>query len=164
MTSINPSERYLPGNDGQFAVKPSESSRKLQEVGADCFLLVERIKAHEAVVAMTSYQLLVRLFNEQCVVASSDSGETVTIRQNKDVPSSSLQSPSDPDAGYSGHKGKGYQMQVMETYSPDKSQPDLITHINVEAAHESDAHALLPAIDSAAARELSPTELLADSL
>ena len=60
--------RYEERNDGQFAVKPSESSRKLQEVGSDCFLLVERFKAHEAVVAMTSYQLLVRLFTEQCVV------------------------------------------------------------------------------------------------
>ena len=156
--------RYDERNDGQFAVKPSESSLKLQEVGSDCFMLVERFKAHEAVVAMTSYQLLVRLFNEQCVVENSETGATVTIKPNKDVPSNSLQNPSDPDAGYSGHKGKGYQMQVMETYSPDKSQPDLITHVKVEAAHESDAQALLPAIEDVEARKLSPTELLADSL
>ena len=156
--------RYDERNDGQFAVKPSESSRKLQEVGSDCFFLVERFTAHEAVVAMTSYQLLVRLFNEQCVVEDGASGATVTIKPNKDVSSSSLQNPSDPDAGYSGHKGKGYQMQVMETYSPDKSQPDLITHVNVGAAHESDAQALLPAIEDVEARDLSPTELLADSL
>jgi hypothetical protein len=156
--------RYDERNDGQFAVKPSESSRTLQEVGNDCFLLIERFKDHEAVVAMTSYQLLVRLFGEQCVAENADTGATVTIKPNKDVPSNSLQNPSDPDAGYSGHKGKGYQMQVMETYSPDKSQPDLITHINVEAAHESDAQALLPAIDDAAKRDLAPSELLADSL
>jgi len=156
--------RYDERNDGQFAVKPSESSLKLQEVGSDCFLLVERFKAHEAVVAMTSYQLLVRLLVEQCVVENAADGTTVTIKPNKDVPSSSLQSPSDPDAGYSGHKGKGYRMQVMETYSPDKSQPDLITHVNVEAAHESDAQALLPALEDVEARELSPMELLADSL
>ena len=112
--------RYDERNDGQFAVKPSESSLKLREVGSDCFLLVEQFKAHEAVVAMTSYQLLVRLLNEQCVVENAADGTTVTIKPNKDVPSSSLQSPSDPDAGYSGHKGKGYQMQVMETYSSDK--------------------------------------------
>jgi len=55
-------------------------------------------------------------------------------------------------------------MQVMETYSPDKSQPDLITHVKVEAAHESDAHAVLPAIEEASKRQLAPTELLADSL
>jgi hypothetical protein len=156
--------RYEEKNDGQFAVKPSESSLKLQEVGSDCFFLVERFKDDEAVAAMTSYQLLVRLFVEQCVVETDDTGATVSIKPNKDVPSSSLQNPSDPDAGYSGHKGKGYQMQVMETYSPDKSQPDLITHVNVEAAHESDAQAVLPAIADVAKRELSPSELLADSL
>jgi hypothetical protein len=156
--------RYEEKNDGQFAVKPSESSRKLQEVGNDCFLLVERFKDHESVVSMASYQLLVRLFNEQCVVEKADAATSVIIKPNKDVPSDSLQNPSDPDAGYCGHKGKGYQMQVMETYSPDKSQPNLITHVKVEAAHESDANALLPAIEDAAKRELSPAELLADSL
>jgi hypothetical protein len=52
----------------------------------------------------------------------------------------------------------------METYSPEKSQPNLITHVKVEAAHESDANALLPAIEEATKRELAPTELLADSL
>ena len=156
--------RYEEKNDGQFAVKPSESSRKLQEVGNDCFGLIERFKDQEAVVAMTSYQLLLRLFHEQCVVESGEAGTTVTVKPNKEVPSDSLQNPSDPDAGYSGHKGKGYQVQVMETYSPDKSQPDLITHVKVEAAHHSDAHALLPAIDETQKRDLAPTELLADSL
>jgi IS5 family transposase len=156
--------RYEEKNDGRFAVKPSESSRKLQEVGDDCFVLVERFKDHDAVVAMDSYKHLLRLFTEQCVVAKTDDATAVVIKPNKDVPSDSLQNPSDPDAGYCGHKGKGYQMQVMETYSPDKSQPNLITHVKVEAAHESDANALLPAIEDAAQRELVPEELLADSL
>lgn len=156
--------RYEEKNDGQFAVKPSESSRKLQEVGNDCFLLVERFKGREEIVSMSSYQLLVRLFTEQCVVEKADGSTSVVIKPNKDVPSDSLQHPSDPDAGYCGHKGKGYQMQVMETYSADKSQPNLITHVKVEAAYESDANALLPAIEDAAKRELAPTELLADSL
>ena len=156
--------RYEEKNDGQFAVKPSESTRTLQEVGDDCFCLIERFKDQDAVVAMSSYQLLVRLFNEQCVLEKTETSTSVVIKPNKDVPSNSLQNPSDPDAGYCGHKGKGFQMQVMETYSPDKSQPDLITHVKVEAAHESDAHALLPAIEDASKRQLAPTELLADSL
>jgi hypothetical protein len=41
---------------------------------------------------------------------------------------------------------------------------NLITHIKVEAAHESYANALLPAIEDAAKRELAPKQLLADSL
>ena len=156
--------RYEEKNDGRFAVKPSESSRKLQDVGDDCFLLVERFKGNDVVTDMASYKLLVRMFTEQCVLEKSNDTTAVVIKPNKDVPSDSLQNPSDPDAGYCGHKGQGYQMQVMETYSPDKSQPNLITHVKVEAAHESDANALLPAIEDATRRELAPEELLADSL
>jgi hypothetical protein len=156
--------RYEEKNEGQFAVKPSESSRTLQQVGDDCFALIERFRDQDAVVTMSSYQLLVRLFGEQCVTETTESATQVIIKPNKDVPSSSLQNPSDPDAGYCGHKGKGYQVQVMETYSPDKTQPDLITHVRVEAAHDSDANALLPAIEDTKERNLAPTELLADSL
>lgn len=155
--------RYEEKNDGRFAVKPSDSSKKLQEVGDDCFLLVEHFKDNEAVIVMDSYKQLSRMFAEQCVLEKTDAATAVVIKPNKEVPSDSLQNPSDPDAGYSGHKGKGYQMQVMETYSPDKSQPNLITHIKVEAAHESDSNALLPAIEDATKRELAPELLLADS-
>jgi hypothetical protein len=116
--------RYEEKNDGQFAVKPSESSRTLQQVGNDSFFLVERFKDHEDIASMASYKLLVRLFGEQCVVEKTgDEAPQVVVKPNKEVPSDSLQNPSDPDAGYCGHKGKGYQVQVMETYSPDKSQP-----------------------------------------
>ena len=156
--------RYEEKNDGRFAVKPTESARTLQEVGDDSFLLVERFKDHETVGDMASYKLLVRLFGEQCVLEKTDSATAVIIKPNKDVPSDSLQNPSDPDAGYCGHKGKGYQMQVQETWSPDKSQPNLITHVKVEAAHESDSNALLPAIEDTIKRDLAPKELLADSL
>ena len=156
--------RYDKKSDGAFAVKPTESAKKLVELGDDCFCLVERFKSKEAVCKMDSYKQLVRMFTEQCLVEKDDDGARVVIKANKDVPSDSLQNPSDPDAGYCGHKGKGYQMQVMETYSEDKSQPNLITHIKVEAANESDANALLPAIEDAGKRDLAPTELLADTL
>lgn len=156
--------RFEEKNDGQFAVKPSESSRTLQQVGDDCFALVERFKKHDDVPKMDSYKLLVRLFGEQCVVETTDTVSSVVIKANKEVPSDSLQNPSDPDASYCGHKGQGYQVQVMETWSEDKNQPNLITHVAVEAAHQSDANALIPAIKDAALRELAPTELLADSL
>lgn len=155
--------RYEEKNDGRFAVKPSESCRKLQEVGDDCFLLVERFRDNKDVSDLASYKLLVRMFTEQCVLEKSDDTTTVVIKPNKDVSSDSLQNPSDPTAGYCGHKGQGYQMQVMETYSPDKSQPNLITHVNVEAACASDANALLPAIEDTANRQLAPEQLLADA-
>jgi len=157
--------RYEEKHDGQFAVKPSESARTLQQVGDDCFFLVERFKDEQAIAARPSYKLLARLFEEQCVAEKPNGAPPqVVIKPSKEVSSDSLQNPSDPDASYCGHKGKGYQVQVMETYSPDNSQPDLITHVKVEAAHHSDVHALLPAIEDAKTRQLAPVELLADSL
>ena len=92
------------------------------------------------------------------------------VKPPKEVCSDSLQNPSDPDAGYSGHKGQGYQAQVMETYcdSDDESirskTLNLITHVEIESACIGDVHALIPALDSTKERELAPTELLADSL
>lgn len=158
--------RYDKKSDGAFSVKPTESAKKLVELGDDCFYLVERFNDKKTVCTMDSYKHLVRLFTDQCVVEKDDDkAPRVMIKANKDISSASLQNPSDPDAGYCGHKGKGYQMQVMETYSEDRNQqPNLITHIRVEAANESDANALLPAIEDAGKRGLAPTELLADTL
>lgn len=151
------------------AIKPSETSQTLNILAIDTCLLVEQFASTEKVNKMGSYKLLFRLFKEQCIVDNGDDGndeKIVTAKQNKDVASDSLQNPSDPDAGYSGHKGKGYQVQVMETYSPgpDEKQLSLITHIQIESADKSDANALLPAIEKTATRIMSPEELLADSL
>jgi len=57
-----------------------------------------------------------------------------------------------------------------ESESVQEDDPDavptlnLITHVNVQTARESDANALIPAIESADERNLLPDELLADSL
>jgi hypothetical protein len=85
---------------------------------------------------MTSFKLLVRLFKEQCIVEEHDGEKIPVAKPNKDVPSDSLQNPSDPDAGYCGHKGQGFQVQLMETYHPDSSEDSfsLITHVDVEPA------------------------------
>ncbi len=167
-------DRYCTksGESSFSFVKPSESSRTLQQLGEDLFFLTERFRSHGKVSGMSSYQLLARLLKEQCVIEENpDTGsKKVKIRPNKEISSDSLQNPSDPDAGYDGHKGKGYQVQVMETYQPSEEgerlpkQPSLITHVAVEPANLSDAHALLPAIASAKKRDLAPKELLADTL
>ena len=41
-----------------------------------------------------------------------------------------LQSPHDPDVTYSGHKGKGYEVQVAETCH-EENATQLITHVEV---------------------------------
>jgi hypothetical protein len=64
----------------------------------------------------------------------------VAVKPAKEVASDSLQNPSDPDATYDGHKGQGYQVQVMETYCNTENREvrektvNLITHIELETA------------------------------
>jgi len=149
-------------------VKPSESAKTLASVSADLFDLLQQFKDHPDIKAMHSYKLLARVLKEQCSVNVSDTKNPVELKRPQDIPSDSLQNPSDPDATYSGHKGQGYQVQVMETYGKDEETREkslnLITHVEVEPAHESDANALIPAIESSKERGLAPEELLADSL
>lgn len=162
--------RYLAkSSDSAFAmIKPSESSRTLEELGQDLFSLVERFARQQQVAGMTSYQLLVRLLAEQCVVTEDQATNIrrVSVKPNREVPSDSLQNPSDPDATYDGHKGKGYQAQVAETYSAQaEDKPlSLITYIEVEAAHQSDAHAVEPYLEQGKSRGVLPSQLLADTL
>jgi len=153
-------------------VKPSESGKTLEMVARDLFALVRRFREHEEVKSLHSYNTLLRVLKDQCYVTEEkdDQPAELEVKPPKEVPSDSLQNPSDPDAGYSGHKGQGYQAQVMETYcdSDDESLRaktlNLITHVEVESACIGDVHALIPALDSTKERALAPAELLADSL
>jgi len=167
-------KRYLSKNtESIFAsVKPSDSTRTLDQLATDLLTLTDHFSSVSTIQNMSTLKQLTRLFKEQCVVEQEkDSLEQQAVaRPNKDVPSDSLQNPSDPDAGYSNHKGKGYQAQVVENYvetnDPEekKKQLSLITYIDIESADKHDANALLPAIEDLKERGVSPRELLADSL
>jgi hypothetical protein len=161
-------DRYMTKQgDAVFSmVKPSESINTLATLANDVFSLVERFRGNEPVTTMNTYQLLTRLLKEQCIVERVDTHTTlVSVKANKDVPSDSLQNPSDPDAGYDGHKGKGYQVQVAESYSTseDTNTLNLITSVIVEPAHKHDAHATIPLIESTEKLGLKPEAVIADT-
>ena len=129
-------DKYL-SNDalGCFSkVKPSESKKTLTEVSKDLFDLVQQFKGCPEVVAMYSYKMLERVLKEQCNL-TDDKDNPLELKAPKEIVSDSLQNPSDPDATYSGHKGQGYQVQIMETYCTDKDKKEeslnLITHVEV---------------------------------
>ena len=167
-------KRYLSKNtESLFAsVKPSDSTRTLDQLATDLLTLTDRFSSVTTIQDMSTLKQLIRLFKEQCVIEyEKDSAEQKAVaKPNKDVPSDSLQNPSDPDAGYSNHKGKGYQAQVVENYvetnNPEEKekQLSLITYIDIESADKHDANALLPAIEDLKEREVIPKEILADSL
>lgn len=182
-------DRYLKRDTSSCfsMVKPSESAKTLESVSSDLFELVQIFRDNTDIVSMNSYKLMERVLKEQCVITDTDNGKWVTLKKPKDISSDSLQNPSDPDATYSSHKGQGYQVQIIKTYtekkkkktneeSEDESESvqandsdslptlNLITHVDVQRACESDANALIPAIESADERNLLPDELLVYSL
>jgi hypothetical protein len=144
--------------------RPSQSQQRLHDI---IYELILQFQHNEAVSSMYSYKLLLRVFNEQCFVDN----EQVVIKPAQEVSSDSLQNPSDVDASYDGHKGQGYQVQVMETYARENESDDtkqqslqLITYVEVAPAHCHDSDAVEPALEDTEQRHLLPEELEADTL
>jgi len=151
-------KRYLEREKGRFGdARGSEARRRLEQCAADAWLLNETFRDNKKIRALDGYRLLARLFSEQCEV---EAGEKIKLRD--DVPCDSLQSPHDEGAGYSAHKGKGYQAQIVETCEAG-NDVQIITHVAVESAAASDADALVPAVEALEARGLKPEEMIADT-
>jgi Transposase DDE domain/Transposase domain (DUF772) len=164
---------------GCFAsTKPSESRRRLPEAAADLLVLVAQFRDSEAA-GLESYGILARVLAEQCeVVADLEVGSKVRVKEPEEMTCDVVLNPADPDATYNKHRGVGYLVQVMETYSPDAAlgpgepessevttprKPDLITHIAVGPMNVHDGSALDPALAEAETRGIKPETLLGDS-
>jgi hypothetical protein len=139
-------ERYLD-REGYFAdVKNAEAPRRLDESALDTHALVVQWRDHAAVSSMPEYELLARLYRDQCVPPDVASPEKIDLQ--KSPPSSSLQSPSDPDVTY-GHKGKGYSVQIAETC--EEGNPfQVVTAVVVHGANESDQTKAIEVIEETA--------------
>ena len=120
---------------------------------------------------MPSYLRLKRLLEEQCVIEDDDptdpdgdGPEGVPVRPKdpkvEKIPATPLEGSGD-DATY-GHKGKGYQAQVAETCDQE-NEIEVVTHVSVEGAHESDQHATIPVLDDLQNKGCKPDTLLADT-
>jgi hypothetical protein len=168
--------RYVNEEDGatRYGDARSDCARRRLEVCArDLYRLIHRFQGTGAT-ELESYGLLERLLEEQCEKVSKeerpgkdddDQGEggvPIRVKESKEVKSDSLQTPHDPDGTYSGHKGKGYEVQVAETCH-EENEVEIITLVEVTDSCFSDACATLPVIEELKERGLQPDELVADT-
>ena len=168
--------RYLNEEDGATGYGDARSDcarRRLSVCARDLYRLVNRFRGTGAA-ALEAYGLLERLLEEQCEEVTKverpredddDSGEggvPVKVKESKEVKSDSLQTPHDPDVTYSGHKGKGYEVQVAETCH-EENEVQIITHVEVTDSCYSDACATIPILEELKARGIQPEELVADT-
>lgn len=146
-------------------VKPSEAKETLVEACQDLCDLVEQFREVAEIERMQSYQVMKRVLGEQCKWEERDVEKRVEVKAGKEVGVDSVQNPSDVEAGYNGHKGQGYTMQMMETYHGEETtSPRLITYVAVTSAAITDHHAVEPALEEVQKRGVGPKILLADTL
>lgn len=169
--------RYLKEDEETTNYEDARSDAARQRLGVcarDLYRLIDRMRGTAGQV-LEEYRLLERLFGEQCeigekgddglVEGDDDAGEDtlpITLKDPKRVRSDSLQSPHDPCVTYSGHKGKGYEVQVAETCD-EKNVVQILTHVETTLSCGSDAGVTVPVIDALAEREIQPGELFADT-
>ena len=147
--------------------------RRLSVCARDLYRLVDQFHG-TAASKLDEYSLIQRLLKEQCelvdkeVSAGDDDDDAnegdvpVELKPAKEVSSDSLQTPHDADVTYSGHKGKGYEVQVAETCHED-NPVEIITHVDVTPSSDSDADATIPVIEELAERQIQPDELTVDT-
>lgn len=151
--------------EGWFGGGQRQRTVKLEQLAKYLNKLIAVFKNDQQVSAAEPYQLLVRLFKEQCeVIDKSDPNQgddTVKkIRVKKKSGGTTLQSPYDPDASY-GHKGRGYSAHITETCN-NQGQCEIITDFEVHGAARSDKGKAPDIVNRLASADLKPETLYAD--
>jgi len=158
-------KRYLDSKNGCFSrVTGEEAKKKTLEVAKDLLQLVRIGESIKKIRQLKTFSLLKRVLEEQCLLEKKEAEEKVLLKDSKEIKSTSLQNPSDPDATYDGHKGEGYQAQIMETCQQGEAvAPNLITYLEVEPAHKPDTEAVHPAMEETQERGIILETILADT-
>ena len=105
-------EWHASEREGWFGLGPAEQKVKLQEPAQYLYELIMLFEKDYEGVASEPYELLKRLFSEQCEFTTDEQSSKVQIKKKSE--GATLQSPYDPDASC-GHKGPGYSRPITET-------------------------------------------------
>jgi hypothetical protein len=152
-------------SEGWFGLGPAEQKVKLEQLVQYVYKLIVIFAKDDQVKGSEPYQLLNRLFHEQCEIkkapgSDGDSSKGNNIQVKKRPEGDTLQSPYDPDASY-GHKGSGYSLHITETCNND-GKTEIITDYEVHGAARSDIGKALSVIERLDAAGLKPETLFAD--
>jgi len=148
-------EWHATGPEGWFGWGPAEQKVKLEELAQYLYELI--LLFEQDLAASEPYQLLRRLFSEQCELSANDQSSKVQVKKRSE--GATLQSPYDPDASY-GHKGAGYSLHISETCNNVKAE--IITDYEVHSAARSDIGKALPVVERLDGAGLKPETLFAD--
>lgn len=149
-------------SEGWFGLGPAEQKVKVEELAQYVYELIVLFDKDNEVRNSEPYQLLNRLFCEQCefTKGSPSIEQSSKIQVKKRSEGETLQSPYDPDASY-GHRGAGYSVHITETCN-NLEKTEIITDYEVHGAARSDIGKALSVIERLDAGGLKPETLFAD--
>jgi len=160
-------ERYAASESrlfgmGSKATRPYAES--IQEVAQDIAELITRFEDDERMGSRPSFQALTRAFSEHCEVTQTEIAVVLAKAEDEKGQSARvMQNPSDLDAGYDGHKGPGYQVQISQAYDTGEGGPGIITACVPQSAAESDSGSLAPVQEQQKRMGTVPETQLADT-
>ena len=146
--------------EGWFGLGPAEQKIKLEELAQYLYALILLFENDDELTGSEPYQLLKRLFSEQCECTTDAHEPSSKIQVKKKSEGATLQSPYDPDASC-GHKGPGYSLHVTETCN-NAEKTEIITDYEVHGAARSDIGKALSVIERLDAAGCKPETLFAD--
>jgi hypothetical protein len=151
--------------EGWFGLPQEQHKAKLEQLAQYAYQLIVIFENDKEATSMDQYQLLVRLFQEQCEIKNEpgsgpSQGGDKKIVVKKKTQGESLQSAFDPDASY-GHKGRGYSAHITETCNNSKKS-EIITDYEVHGAARSDMGKAVDVLDRLEDAGLMPEQLFAD--
>lgn len=152
-------------SEGWFGLGPAEQKIKLEQLARYLYGLIVLFENDKEINSGEPYQLLDRLFREQCEIkketrTDGDSLSDTKIQVKKKTEGETLQSAYDPDASY-GHKGAGYSVHITETCN-NSGKHEIITDYEVHGAARSDAGKALSVIERLDTAGVKPETLFAD--
>lgn len=92
--------------------------------------------------------------------STEDTPEPVTVKEPKEMPSGTLQNPSDEDVTC-GHKGPGYEATFAETCNATNPF-QIITDVSIDTSNISDQHKTVPTMDRLHAKGMKPDTAFGD--
>jgi hypothetical protein len=158
-------ERYEVSQARLFGEAGSSAegrTKARQEVAQDMHALIERFADDKAIHTRSSYLAMQRIFEEHCEIKANKVSVRAKSRDAQGSSSHTMQNPSDGGAGYDGHKGSGYQVQLAQT-SAESNPVQMITVCIPQSAGESDSAAVPQVIAAQQAMAVVPDEMSADT-
>ncbi len=171
---------YEEEPNGWFGLGSASKNRKRQiQLAEYIHELICAFAGVKDVAGREAYQLLVRLFSEQCEIdekdqsgpsggkgsstlngSDGDNKKCGVVKIKKRPKGALLDSPYDPDASY-GHKGSGYSVHITETCN-NKGKREIITDYEVHGAARSDMAKASGVLDRVEVAGFKPETLFAD--